>query len=349
MSRYRKAPLRDFQPYVPGEQPPDAEGWIKLNTNESPLPPSPRVGEAIAAAAADLRLYPSATSQPVREAIGRQLGLDPTWIAAGNGSDEVLAMCFRAFAGAGDAVAYCEPSYPLFRPLASIHENRASAHRLGEGWSLPREFVADPAPLKFLVNPNSPTGTWYPLEVVEEVVAASPGVVVIDEAYVDFAPESRVDLVRKHPNAIVSRTLSKSGALAGLRFGYAVAQPELIADLDTVKDSYNVNRLTIAGAVAAVEDAPYREWLVAEIARERHWLTAQLAALGFQVEPSAANFVFCRPPARTSGGAVADALRERKILVRRYEREPIAGWLRITIGTHDQMEALMQALAEIDP
>ena len=347
MTGYRKAALRDFQPYVPGEQPADAEGWVKLNTNESPLPPSPRVAEAIAAAAADLRLYPSPTAQPAREAIARQLDLDPGWIAPGNGSDEVLAMCFRAFAGPGDAVAYCEPSYPLFQPLAAIHENRVHAYPLGEGWSLPHEFVADPAPLKFLVNPNSPIGTWYPLDVVEAVVAASPGVVVIDEAYVDFAPESRVDLVRRYPNAIVSRTLSKSGALAGLRFGYAVAQPDLIADLDLVKDSYNLNRLTIAGAVAAMEDTGYRDWLVGEIVRERHWLTSHLSALGFQVEPSAANFVFCRPPGRLNAGAVAAGLRERKILVRRYEREPIHGWLRITIGTHDQMEALMAALKEI--
>jgi histidinol-phosphate aminotransferase len=344
---YRKPALRGFEAYVPGEQPPDSDGWIKLNTNESPLPPSAKVVEAVAAAARDLRLYPSPTAQPARDAVARLHGVDASWVAAGNGSDELIAMCFRAFAGLGDAVAYCEPTYPLFQPLAAIHENDPHVYRLGEGWTLPREFVRDPAPLKFLVNPNSPIGNWYPAEVVEEVVSASEGVVVVDEAYVDFAPESRIDLVGRHPNALILRTLSKSAALAGLRFGYAIARPEIIQSLDLVKDSYNVSRLTIAGAVAALEDSAHRDRIVQEIVRERDWLTAQLSGLGFQVEPSATNFVFCRPPSRISGGAVADALRELKILVRRYERDPIAGWLRVTVGTHDQMEALVEALGGV--
>lgn len=347
MSSYRKPALRGFEAYTPGEQPPDSEGWVKLNTNESPLAPSPRVAEAVARAASDLRLYPSPTAQPAREAAARANHVEPGWVTAGNGSDELIAMCFRAFAGLGDAVAWCEPTYPLFRPLAAIHENDPHVYRLGDGWTLPRDFVRDPAPLKFLVNPNSPVGNWYPREVVEEVVSASEGVVVLDEAYVDFAPESRLDMVQAHPNAIVLRTLSKSAALAGLRFGYAIAQPELVQCLDLVKDSYNVNRLTVAGAVAALEDPAHRDRIVQEIVRERDWLSAQLSGLGFQVEPSAANFVCCRPPGRLSGAQVADALRERRILVRRYEREPIAGWLRVTVGTHAQMEALIEALGEV--
>ena len=347
MTRHAKPALRGFDPYVPGEQPPDSEGWVKLNTNESPHPPSPKVAAAVAAAAQDLRLYPSPTAQPAREAVARALDVDPGWVTAGNGSDELIAMCFRAFAGAGDAVAFCEPSYPLFAPLATMYENEPRVHRLAEGWSLPPSFVRDPAPLKFLVNPNSPVGNWYPRDVVEEVVSRSEGVVVIDEAYVDFAPESRLDIVRSYPNAIVLRTLSKSAALAGLRFGYAVAQPDLIQDLDLVKDSYNVNRLSIAGAVAALEDSAHTRLIVQEIVRERDWLTAQLSGLGFEVEPSAANFVLCRPPATHPATEVAAALREKRILVRRYEREPLAGWLRITVGTHDQMEALIEALGEV--
>lgn len=342
MSRFRKPALRSFEAYVPGEQPPDDGGWIKLNTNESPYPPSPAVLAAITEAAGDLRLYPSPTWQPARDAVARSLEVDPAWVAAGNGEDELIAMCFRAFAGAGDAVAFCEPSYPVFRPLCGIHENRASLHRLEDGWSLPRGFARDPAPLKFLVNPNSPTGTWYPAAVVEEVVAASDGVVVIDEAYVDFAPESRVDIVRRHPNAIVLRTLSKSGALAGLRFGYAVAQPDLIADLALVKDSYNVNRLALAAAAAALEDAGHTRRLVQEIVRDRDWLSAQLSGLGFQVEPSAANFVFCRPPEGRPAADVAAGLREHRILVRLFQ-----DWLRITVGSHDQLEALIEVLGEV--
>lgn len=346
-TNYLKPGLRGYEPYVPGEQPADVAGWIKLNTNESPVPPSPRVLAAIRDAAADsLRLYPSPTAQPAREAIARACDVRPDWVACGNGSDELIAMCFRAFAGPGDDVAFCEPTYPLFSPLCAIHGNHASVHRLGEGWALPPEFRRDPAPLKFLVNPNSPIGNWYDAAAVEEVVAASEGVVVVDEAYVDFAPESRLDLVRRHPNAIVLRTLSKSSALAGLRFGYAVAQPDLIAALGLVKDSYNVSRLQIAAAVAAIEDADHRRRIVQEVVRERDWLSAQLSGVGFQVEPTFTNFVFCRPPAEHPAGDVYAELRDRRILVRLYQRDPIAGWLRITVGTHDQMEALMEALGE---
>jgi histidinol-phosphate aminotransferase len=347
-SSYLKPGLRGYQPYVPGEQPADAEGWIKLNTNESPLPPSPRVLEAIRDAAADsLRLYPNPTARPAREAIARALDVQPEWVTCGNGSDELIAMCFRAFAGPGDDVSFCEPTYPLFQPLCSIHENHASVHPLGDGWSLPPEFRRDPAPLKFLVNPNSPIGNWYDAATVEEVVSASEGVVVIDEAYVDFAPEARLDMVRRHPNAMVLRTLSKSAALAGLRFGYAVAQPDLIAGLDLVKDSYNISRLQIAAALAAIADVDHRRQVVQEVVRERDWLSAQLSGIGFQVEPSYTNFVFCRPPAAHPAAEVYAALRDRKILVRHYQREPIAGWLRITVGTHDQMEALIEALGEV--
>jgi len=347
-SNYLKPGLRGYQPYVPGEQPADLDGWIKLNTNESPVPPSPRVLAAISDAAADsLRLYPSPTAQPAREAIARALEVEPSWVACGNGSDELIAMCFRAFAGPGDDVSFCEPTYPLFQPLCAIHENHASVHPLGDGWALPPEFRRDPAPLKFLVNPNSPIGNWYEAGAVEEVVAASPGVVVIDEAYVDFAPEPRLDVVRRHPNAIALRTLSKSSGLAGLRFGYAVANPDLIGALDLVKDSYNLSRLQIAAAVAAVEDEDHRRRIVQEVVRERDWLSAQLSGIGFQVEPSYANFVFCRPPAAHPAEEVFAALRDQKILVRLYQREPIAGWLRITVGTHDQMEALMEALGGV--
>jgi len=347
-SSYLKPGLRGYEPYVPGEQPADLEGWIKLNTNESPVPPSPRVLEAIRAAAAEsLRLYPSPTAQPAREAVARALEVPPDWVACGNGSDELIAMCFRAFVGPGDDVAFCEPTYPLFSPLCAIHENHPSVHHLGDAWALPPEYRRDPAPLKFLVNPNSPIGNWYDAAAVDEVVSASAGVVVIDEAYVDFAPESRLDAVRRHPNAMVLRTLSKSSALAGLRFGYAVAQPDLIAALELVKDSYNVGRLQIAAAEAALGDAGHRQRIVQEVVRERDWLTAQLSGIGFEVEPSYANFVFCRPPAAHPAAEVHAALRERKILVRLYDRPPIAGWLRITVGTHDQLEALLEAVGEV--
>jgi histidinol-phosphate aminotransferase len=226
-----------------------------------------------------------------------------------------------------------------------MHECAPSVHPLGEGWSLPESLARDPAPLKFIVNPNSPTGSWMPKQVVESVLGDSAGVVVLDEAYVDFAPESRLDLLAEHANLIILRTLSKSYALAGMRIGFALAAPELIAALDLVKDSYNLDRLAIVAAVAAVEDQEHHRWLVRSVVEERGWLAARLAALGFEVPPSAANFLFARPP--RPAAAVFEELRKRRILVRRYERDPIEGWLRVSIGTRRQHEQLLNALKEI--
>src|SRR5437868_10535283 len=209
----RKA-LEGFQPYVPGEQPPDGEGWIKLNTNESPLPPSPKVIAAIKEAATDaLRLYPSPTAAPAREAIARKFQLDPTRVTVGNGGDELIELCFRAFAGAGDTVAFPTPTYPLFEPLCRIHGAVASTHPTEVPWELPSSLGADPAPLKFIVNPNSPTGALFDRPAVEAAVAASSGVVVIDEAYVDFAPESCLPLLERYDNVLLLRTFSTSYGL----------------------------------------------------------------------------------------------------------------------------------------
>jgi histidinol-phosphate aminotransferase len=341
----RKA-LQGFQPYVPGEQPPDGEGWIKLNTNESPLPPSPKVLEAIKEAATDaLRLYPSPTAAPARRAIARRFGVDPSQVVVGNGGDELIEMCFRAFAGAGDRVAYPTPTYSLLEPLCRVHEAVASVHPTEEFSELPPSLAADPAPLKFIVNPNSPTGALFPAPEVEAVVAASPGVVVIDEAYVDFAPQSGLDLLNRFENVLLLRTFSKSYGLAGMRIGFALGQRDVVEALKSVKDSYNVDRLAIVAAVAAIEDDAHHRKLVAEVVRNRGELAAALADMGFEVVPSAANFVFVRPP--KPAAEVVLALRERKILVRHYDREPIAGWMRITVGTRDQHKALLAALEEI--
>ncbi len=338
--------LQGFQAYTPGEQPPDGEGWVKLNTNESPLPPSPKVIEAIKATATDsLRLYPSPTAQPAREAIARKFGLEAFQVAVGNGGDELIEMCFRAFAGAGDRVAFLAPTYPLLEPLCRIHEAVPSTHPTEEFAELPPSLGPDPAPLKFIVNPNSPTGALFATSDVEAAVAASSGVVVIDEAYVDFAPHSCLPLLKRHENVLLLRTFSKSYGLAGLRIGFALGPREVIESLDAVKDSYNVDRLAIAAAVAAIQDEEHHRGLVGEVVRNRGELGRALEALAFEVAPSAANFVFVRPP-RPAAEVVA-GLRERKILVRHYDREPISGWVRITIGTREQHEALLAALKEI--
>jgi histidinol-phosphate aminotransferase len=341
----RKA-LEGFQPYVPGEQPPDGEGWVKLNTNESPLPPSPKVLEAIKDAADDsLRLYPSPTAAPARQAIGRRFGLDPDQVTLGNGGDELIEMCFRAFAGSGDSVAYPTPTYPLFDPLCRMHEATPSTHPTAEPWELPVALGPDPARLKFIVNPNSPTGALFDARAVESVVKASTGVVVIDEAYVDFAPRSSLELLDRHDNVLLLRTFSKSYGLAGMRIGFALGNRDVVDALNSVKDSYNVDRLAIVAAVAAVEDEAHHQKVVDEVKKNRGELSDTLAELGFELVPSATNFVFARPP--KPAASVVGALRERKILVRHYDREPIAGWIRITVGTGEQHQKLFAALEEI--
>jgi histidinol-phosphate aminotransferase len=343
---FLKPSLRGFEPYAPGQQPADAESWVKLNTNESPVGPSPKVLEAIRAAADEtLRLYPSPTAAPARAAVARAYGVKPENVALGNGGDELLAMCFRAFASSGDAVAFPTPTYPLLEPLCRMHECTPSAHALGEGWSLPQSLGRDPAPLKFVVNPNSPTGSWLPKQALQGVLRDSTGVVVLDEAYVDFAPESRLDLLAEHANLVILRTLSKSYALAGMRIGFALAMPELIAALDLVKDSYNLDRLAIVAAVAAMEDQEHHRWVVRSVVEEREWLAGRLSELAFELTPSAANFLFVKPPRPAE--EVFEELRKRRILVRHYQRDPIAGWFRVTVGTRRQHEQLLKALKEI--
>lgn len=348
-SRLIRAALRGFDPYAPGQQPPDAEGWVKLNTNESPWPPSPRVLRAVREAVDDsLRLYPNPTAQSARDAIAAFHGLDAGWVAMGNGGDELIELCFRAFAGARSAVAFPRPTYPLLEPLCAIHEARPVRYPLLEGWEIPDEFSRDPAALKFLVNPNSPTGSWSDRAHVEAVVERSPGVVVLDEAYVDFAPEDRLDLLRQGPeNLIVLRTFSKSYALAGMRIGYALGHPDLIAALDMVKDSYNLDRLAIVAAAAAIRDREHHDALVRFVVEERGRLAVELERRGLEVLPSAANFLFCRPPAALDATAVFEGLRQRRVLVRHYTREPIAGWFRVTIGTCEQHLTLLRALDEV--
>jgi histidinol-phosphate aminotransferase len=343
-----KKALQGYQPYVPGEQPPDGEDWVKLNTNESPLPPSSKVIEAIRAATGEsLRLYPSPTSAPARVAIAEHFGLEANQVTLGNGADELIEMCFRAFAGAGDRVSYSTPTYPLLDPLCRVHEVTPSTHPTAEGWTWTADFIDDPAPLKFLVNPNSPTGTHHGMMSVERVLGRSRGVVVLDEAYVDFAPESQLALIGEHPNLLILRTMSKSYALAGMRIGFALGSPPLIAALDAVKDSYNLNRLAIVAAVAAIKDEDHHRRIVEHVVSERAWLEEQLREEGFEHSPSAANFVFVKPPPGASAAAVADALRERRVLIRHYHREPIAGWFRVTIGTREQHMRLLDALKEI--
>jgi histidinol-phosphate aminotransferase len=342
VSRYRKPALGDFQAYVPGIQPPDTEAWVKLNTNESPHPPSAAVASAVAEAVGRLHLYPDPAQAAFRQAVSEVLDVTAEQVVGGNGADEVLAMAVRAFVPRGGTAAYLEPSYTLVPKLLAINEVAGEAHALDPGYQVPRAFVESRAALKFLVNPNSPTGTLLPLAVIEEVCAASPGVVLLDEAYVEFAPASGLEVLGRHPNLLLVRSMSKSYSLAGLRVGFAVGAPELVEDLWAVKDICNLGRLPLAAATAALGDREHWRRNVAEVIANRARLAAALVDGGWDVLPSGANFIFAVPPQPAE--AVYRRLLERHVLVRWFDRPGIDHGLRISIATWEQCQALLDAL-----
>ena len=278
MSRFLRASLGADFGYTPGEQPPDAGGWLKLNSNESPLPPSPMVAAAVARAAADLARYPSPVAEPLRSALAHLHGVEPEQVFVANGADQVLDCCFRAFASPGDAVVRTEPGYSLLPVLAALFSIRDDPVALEPDGSLSAEFALRQAVLRVVVNPNSPTGHWIEPAILEAQLREAGGVVALDEAYCDFAPASCVPLLAAHSNWLVIRTLSKSHALAGLRVGYALGDRSLIADLNAVRDSYPVDRCAIAGAIAAVADHAHHRLIVDTVLRERARMSERLRA-----------------------------------------------------------------------
>lgn len=347
MSDFRRASLGADFGYTPGEQPPDSGGWLKLNSNESPLPPSPSVAAAVAGAAADLARYPSPVAEPLRSVLARLHGVDPEQVFVANGADQVLDCCFRAYASPGDAAVRTEPGYSLLPILAALFSVRDEAVAVEADGSLPADFARRPAVVRFVVNPNSPTGHWRPPETLEVQLRDASGVVVIDEAYCDFAPASCVPLLAAHPNWLVVRTLSKSHALAGLRVGYAIGAASLIADLNAVRDSYPVDRCAIAGAIAAIEDHAHHRLIVDTVVRERARMCERLRALGWTVAATHANFVFASPPPGLSATTVAARLRESRILVRHFALPGLEEALRITVGDEPATDRLLAAIAGI--
>ena len=334
--------------YVPGEQPRDADRIIKLNTNENPYPPSPRVAEAIAEALADgrLRRYPDPSGLAFRTAVARRHGVTPEMVLAGNGSDDCLTILTRAFVGPGDRLAFPMPSYVLYRTLAEIQGTRAVEVPFADDWTLGIDsFASTGARLAFLANPNSPSGTLIPPSVVAAMAERFERPLVVDEAYADFASEDCVGLIASHPNVIVTRTLSKGLSLAGLRVGYLIARPEVVEGLNKVKDSYNCDTLSLLGAAAALDDVEGFEAARDRVIATRARLAAGVRALGYEVPESRANFVWCAggPPAE----GVFEALKSRRILVRlmRYPDRPPG--LRITVGTDEQIDRLLEAFREI--
>jgi histidinol-phosphate aminotransferase len=344
-----RASVRAVPPYVPGEQPAAGRRVIKLNTNENPYPPSPAVLEALRDAVdARVRLYPDPEAVALRTEASRLYDVPVDHIMAGNGSDELLALLLRAVVDPGDRVAFPVPTYSLYETLVAVQGGVCDTVAWPADWSLPPALGARDAKLTFLCNPNSPSGTLVPLAEVDVLAARLSGVLVVDEAYVDFAAATALPLVRRRANVVVLRTLSKSYSLAGLRVGLAFGAPALLAGLRTVKDSYNLNRLSQAAATAALADQATVRENVARVARTRARLVEGLRALGYDVPESHANFVL----ARTRGvdqAPVAAALAARDILVRHFTSHGLGDAVRITVGTDDEIDALLTALGAILP
>lgn len=333
--------------YVPGEQPRDGE-YIKLNTNENPYPPSPRVAEAIARALTDgrLRRYPDPVGTAFRESAARLHGVDPSMILAGNGSDDLLTIVTRAFVGPGETIVYPTPSYILYRTLAELQDARAREVPFAPDWTLdPARFAHPEARLAFLANPNSPSGTCLGPAEIAGLAERLACPLIVDEAYGDFAETDAIGLIGDHPNVIVTRSFSKGYGLAGLRLGYLIARPEIVAGLEKVKDSYNCDTLSLLGGQAALEDRPYLAETRGKVLATRARLTAALRGLGYRVPESRANFVWCEggPPARE----IYERLKGEKILVRLMRYPGRDDGLRITVGTDFEVDRLLEELRPI--
>jgi histidinol-phosphate aminotransferase len=333
--------------YVPGEQPQDGS-YIKLNTNENPYPPSPAVAEAIQKAIARLPKYPPALADPFRQKAAELLGVEPDWILCGNGSDDILTILTRTLVGAGELLRLPYPSYILYRTLAELQGANFEEVHFNADWSLPEAFSDTMGKLKlvFLPNPNSPSGTMIPPEKVLEIARRLPCPLLVDEAYADFAEMNCMPLVKQCEKIMVSRTFSKSYALAGLRFGYLVAQPHLIEQFIKLKDSYNCDALSIAAATAALGD---QQWLAANRAKilaTRGRLVTEMRKLGFVTVDSQSNFVWNTLPNRPIR-PFYEELKRRRILVRYMNYPDWSDGIRISVGTDEEIDRCLDELRKI--
>lgn len=346
--KYGRELLKDVEGYAPGEQPQGA-GVVKLNTNENPYPPSPRVLDAIQSMDADaLRKYPDPLSLAFRAACAERYGYPgPDWVIAGNGMDELLALALRTFVDPGDTVSSVYPTYTLYEVLCQLHGCSICCVDLDDNFQLTEAFYGTPARLCLLPRPNAPSGVSVPRDMVERLCATFNGLVIIDEAYVDFADDHCMDFAKRFENAIVMRTFSKSFSLAGMRIGTAVARPGIIREFLKTKDSYNMNACSQAAGLAALQDYVYMEANVARVRRTRARLRAALIELGFAVPESQANFLLARCPGDRPAAGIFQSLRERKILVRYFNARRLENVLRITVGDDDECDALLDALEAI--
>ena len=337
-----------MHPYTPGEQPRGGE-LVKLNTNESPYPPCPTVVEAICrAASGPLNRYPQPMAQTFRVAAAKALNLPgPEWFLAGNGSDEILTILVRAFVNEGDLLRLPNPSYILYRTLADIQGAQWQQVNFNADWSLPAAFwePEDRLKLAFLPNPNSPSGSIVSPSEIEQGAAKLNCPLIVDEAYVDFAEQNCLELVQRNERVLVTRTLSKSYALAGIRFGYVVAQPQIISELAKIKDSYNCDMISIAAATAAIES---QEWLAdqrAKMLATRAHMAQRLTGLGFDVTPSHANFLWCQHP-RGQHAAIYEHCKAGGYLVRFMNYGDSGNGLRISVGTDAQVDACIDLIQQ---
>lgn len=350
MSTFFSSYLANLSPYTPGEQPQDKK-YVKLNTNESPYPPSPGVAAVLnSQEAADLRLYSDPECKELKKALAGYYGVEPENVYVGNGSDEALNFAFLAYATDGRGVAFADITYGFYPVFADLYHIPVQIVPLKADFSLdPKDYYGLNKTI-VIANPNAPTGLALSRGEMEGIVKANPdSVVVVDEAYVDFGAESCVALTKQYPNLLVVQTYSKSRSMAGARLGYAIGSAELIRDLETVKFStnpYNVNRLTLKAGAAAIAQQDYYTENCKKIMDTRAYTKEQLEKLGFTVLDSKSNFLFAKKPG-VDGGAIYRGLKDRGVLVRHFDKDPIRDYNRITIGTRKQMDILLSKLEEL--
>lgn len=350
--RFWSPEVRELEPYVPGEQP-KIQNLLKLNTNENPYPPSPKVVEAVQAVlheqADALRLYPDPDATALKQAIAKQQNIDVSQVFVGNGSDEVLAHIFKAFFLQDEPILYPDITYSFYPVYSQFFGTKTKEIPLNENFEIDVRDYTQPNGGVIITNPNAPTSIALSLAEIEQVLQANPDrVVVIDEAYVDFGAESAVSLINRYENLVVCQTTSKSRSLAGLRVGFAIAQSHLIAALEAVKNSFNsypIDRFAIAAAVASFEDQAYFEEQCQKVITSREKLVRDLTELGFNVLPSKANFIFATH-SQHDAGQLVQKLREQGIIVRYFNKPRINQFLRITVGTDEQNARLVQTLKQ---
>lgn len=349
-SKYWSDFVQGLEPYVPGEQP-KVSGLIKLNTNENPYPPSPKVSAVLTAdTVSDLRLYPDPNSTALKTAIATSAGVSQQNVFVGNGSDEVLALAFMAFFQQSEPLLFPDISYSFYPVYCNLYGIDSVQLPLAENFTINFDDYDQPNGGIIFPNPNAPTGIGVGLAAIESLLENNTdSIVIVDEAYIDFGGESAAALIGRYPNLLVVQTLSKSRSLAGLRVGFAMGDAGLIEGLDRVKNSFNsypVDRIAELAAIAAIEDVEYFEQTCQQIVATREWTTQQLEHLAFEVLPSQANFVFARPTTIEAAKLFA-SLRENKLLVRYFDKPRINQYLRITIGTKEQMQTLIDVIGDI--